>query len=76
MFPIAVVVCFNETSYSVTERGEVTVGISANRDFTSSFTVTVVHPDPGLFMCVSMQFVVSYTLLFLMSKTFADLGFY
>ena len=29
-----------------------TIGISANRDFTSSFTVTAVHPDPGLFMCV------------------------
>ena len=51
---IGVVVCFDERTYSVIEGEEVTIGISANRYFTSSFTVTAVHPDPGLLTCACM----------------------
>ena len=45
--PPGVVVCFDETAYSVIEGEEVTIGITANRRFTSSFSLTVTHGDPG-----------------------------
>ena len=45
--PPGVFVCFDETAYSVIEGEEVTIGITANRGFTSPFNVTVTHGDPG-----------------------------